>query len=87
MNNINENRTDERNTGGAKNKAELKWFMNRLILCGQYKKRGLQGVEVNESRLAMAKRERSQASLCLEPLVVIEVNVFVNQVIGPAEMF
>ena len=45
-------------------------------------KRGLQGVEVNESKTGLAKRERSQASLCLEPLVVIEVNVFVNQVIG-----
>ena len=27
MNNINENRTDKRTPGGAKNKAELKWFI------------------------------------------------------------
>lgn len=27
MNNINENRTDERTPGGEKNKAELKWFI------------------------------------------------------------
>ena len=50
-------------------------------------KRGLQGVEVNESKTGLAKRERSQASLCLEPLVVIEVNVFVNQVIGLLKCF
>ncbi len=43
MNNINENRTDERTPGGAKNKAELKWFMNRPILCGQYKKEACKG--------------------------------------------
>ena len=45
-------------------------------------KRGLQGVEVNESKTGLAKRERSQASLCLEPLVVIEVDVLVDQIVG-----
>ena len=45
-------------------------------------KRGLQGGRTSESKTGLAKRERSQASLCLEPLVVIEVDVLVDQIVG-----
>ena len=38
-------------------------------------------VEARESKTGLAKRERRQASLCLEPLVVIEVNVLVDQIV------
>src|SRR5699024_420704 len=41
-------------------------------------KRGLQGGRTSESKTGLAKRERSQASLCLEALVVIEVDVLVD---------
>ena len=43
-------------------------------------KRGLQGGRTSESKTGLAKRERSQASLCLEALVVIEVDVLVDQI-------
>ena len=49
-------------------------------------KRGLQGVEQANQRTGLAKRERARASLCLEPLVVIEVDVLVDQVRWPAKM-
>ena len=55
--------------------------MNRPILCGQYKKEPARG-RTSESKTGLAKRERSQASLCLEPLVVIEVDVLVDQIVG-----
>src|SRR5699024_261769 len=45
-------------------------------------KRGLQGGRTSESKTGLAKRERSQASLCLEALVVIEVDVLVDQIVG-----
>ena len=45
-------------------------------------KRGLQGGRTSESKTGLAKRERSQASLCLEALVVIEVDILVDQIVG-----
>ena len=45
-------------------------------------KRGLQGVEQANQRLAWRSESGGQASLCLEPLVVIEVDVLVDQIVG-----
>src|SRR5699024_3010545 len=45
------------------------------------KKRPARG-RTSESKTGLAKRERSQASLCLEALVVVEVDVLVDQIVG-----
>ena len=57
-----------------------------LIVRTVQKKRPARG-RISRSKTGLAKRERRQASLCLEPLVVVEVDELIDQVVGLLKHF